>query len=112
MASLQTVVELPEFIRRARAIMPDEERAALVTFIAAKPDVGISLGGGLRKVRLARDGGGKSGGFRLVFVFSGRETPLFLLTIFAKNEKANLSKGEQARLITLSKMLLAHYGER
>ena len=53
MTRLQTVVELPEFLRRAKAIMTEEERAALVDFIAANPQGGIALGGGLRKVRFA-----------------------------------------------------------
>jgi hypothetical protein len=111
MMRLQTVVELPEFLRRARAIMTEAERAALVATIAANPEAGVSLGGGLRKVRFAREGGGKSGGYRTFFVFGGNKTPLFLLTVFAKNEKDNLSKGEQVELIALSKALLEHYGD-
>lgn len=110
MAELQTVVELPEFLRRAKAIMTDEERAALVDYIAAHPQAGVSLGGGLRKVRIAREGGGKSGGYRTIYVFGGTHMPLFLVTVFAKNEKDNLSRTEQADLISLSKALLARYG--
>ena len=112
MASLQTVVELPEFLRRAKAIMSDEERIALVDFVAANPEAGVSLGGGLRKVRVARQGGGKSGGYRTIFVFGGTHVPIFLVTVFAKNEKDNLSRAEQAELITMSKALLARYGDR
>ena len=112
MTQLQTVVELPEFLRRAKAIMADDERAALVDFIAANPEAGTSLGGGLRKVRFARPGGGKSGGYRTVYVFGGTEVPIFLVTVFAKNEQDNLSKAEQADLIALSKVLLASYGVR
>ncbi len=106
----QTVVELPEFLRRAKATMTDEERAALVDFIAAHPEAGVALGGGLRKVRFARPGGGKSGGYRTVFVFGGSDIPVFLVTVFAKNEKDNLSRTEQAELIALSKVLIASYG--
>ncbi|MEO6215170.1 MAG: type II toxin-antitoxin system RelE/ParE family toxin [Sphingomonas sp.] len=112
MASLQTVVELPEFLRRAKAIMSDEERVALVDFVAANPKPGVSLGGGLRKVRVAREGGGKSGGYRTIFVFGGTHIPIFLVTVFAKNEKDNLSRTEQAELIAMSKALLARYGDR
>ena len=111
MTRLQTVVELPEFIRRAKAIMSDEERIALVDHIAANPEAGVSLGGGLRKVRIAREGGGKSGGYRTIHVFGGAHVPLFLVTVFAKNEKDNLSRSEQTELIALSKALLAHYGD-
>jgi hypothetical protein len=35
---LQTVVELPEFLRRAKAIMSEDEQAALVDFVAANPE--------------------------------------------------------------------------
>lgn len=109
---MQTVVELPEFLRRAKAIMSDDERAALVDYVAANPEAGISLGGGLRKVRIAREGGGKSGGYRTIYVFGGTHVPIFLVTVFAKNEKDNLGKAEQAELIALSKALLARYGDR
>ena len=56
MTRLQTVVELPEFQRRAMAIMSDQEREAAIDFIAANPEAGVSLGGGLRKVRIPREG--------------------------------------------------------
>lgn len=112
MPTLQTVVELPEFLPRAKAIMADSERAALVDFVAGNPESGVSLGGGLRKLRFARPGGGKSGEYRTVYVWGGVEVPIFLVTVFAKNEKDNLGKTEQAELIALSKALIAHYGDR
>jgi len=112
MTRLQTVVELPQFLRRATAIMSDEERAALVDYVAANPEAGVSLGGGLRKVRIARAGGGKSGGYRTIHVFGGTRMPIFLVTVFAKNEQDNLGRAEQAELIALGKVLLAHYGDR
>ncbi len=111
MTDLQTVVELPEFLRRAKAIMSEEERSALVDFVAGSPEAGVSLGGGLRKVRFARPGGGKSGGYRTVYVFGGKHMPIFLVTVFAKNEKDNLGRKEQAELVQMSKALIARYGE-
>ena len=111
MTHLQTVVELPEFLRRARAIMGESEQAALVDFVAANPLAGVSLGGGLRKIRFAREGGGKSGGYRTVYVFGGLHMPIFLVTVFAKNERDNLGRAEQAELIALAKALIARYGD-
>jgi len=112
MTALQTVVELPEFLRRAKAIMTESERLGLVTYIAANPEAGVSLGSGLRKVRIPRAGGGKSGGYRTIYVFGGTQMPIFLVTVFAKNEKDNLSKTEQAAAIQLSKILFDTYGDR
>jgi hypothetical protein len=111
MTRLQTVVELAEFQRRAKAIMSDQEREAAINYIAANPEAGVSLGGGLRKVRIPREGGGKSGGFRAMYVFGGAHMPIFLITVFAKNEKANLSKSEQSMAVEMSKMLIAKYGD-
>jgi hypothetical protein len=62
MTYLQTVVELDSFLKQATAIMSDDERMGIVSYLAANPEAGVSLGGGLRKVRVAREGGGKSGG--------------------------------------------------
>jgi hypothetical protein len=110
MTRLQTVVETEPFLRRAKAIMTDEEREGIVVFLATNPEAGISLGGGLRKVRVAREGGGKSGGYRTLYVFGGTHMPIFLLTVFAKNEKDNLTKAEQAAAVELSRKLIATYG--
>ena len=57
MTTPQTVVELAIFERQAKAIMSDEERAAIIDFVAANPEAGVPLGGGLRKVRVARRSG-------------------------------------------------------
>ena len=108
--SIVTVAETPEFQRRARAIMSDEERLALIDFIARNPTAGVSIGGGIRKVRFARDGGGKSGGYRVVHFYSGDDdVPIFLITVFAKNEKANLTKAEAEAVKALGKMLADSY---
>ena len=110
MQRLQTVVELDTFLRRAKAIMSDDERAGIVSFLAANPEAGVSLGGGLRKVRVPRAGGGKSGGYRTLYVFGGVAMPLILVTVYAKNEKDNLTKAEQAAAVALSKQLISAYG--
>ena len=106
------MVGLESFLKRARAIMSDDERLGIVTFLTANPEAGVPLGGGLRKVRIAREGGGKSGGYRTLYVFGGSMMPLFLMTVFAKNEKDNLTKAEQAAAVALSKELLATYGAK
>ncbi|QUS38515.1 addiction module toxin RelE [Tardiphaga alba] len=111
MTTLQTVVELPELLRRAKMIMTDGERVALVDFIATNPEAGVSLGGGLRKVRIPREDGGKSGGYRTVYVFGRVHMPIYLVTVFAKNEKDNLTKAEQAAAVALAKALIAIHGD-
>jgi hypothetical protein len=90
-----TVVETVRFLKDADWLMPESDRAELVGFIAANPHVGdlIPGTGGVRKVRWALPGGGKSGGARVVYYFHNESLPVFLLAAYGKNEKANLSEG-------------------
>lgn len=109
----QTVIETPEFIKRARAAgMSDEDRMDIIDQLAENPEAGISLGGGLRKVRIARRGSGKSGGYRVLHFYRAPDMPLFLLTVFAKNEKANISRSEKADLVKLCDLIAETYGAR
>jgi hypothetical protein len=54
--------------------------------------------GGFRKVRVARGGTGKRGGARVIYIFRNNKFPLFLITVFPKNEKANLTQAERNAL--------------
>ena len=64
------------------------------------------------KIRWARDGRGKSGGVRVVYYFHSEAMPLYLLTMFAKNEQANLSKAERNELASLVDVLVQIWFER
>jgi len=108
--SIVTVVETPEFQRRARGLMSDDERLALIDFVARNPTAGVSIGGGVRKFRFARDGGGKSGGYRVIHFFcADAGVPIFLITVFGKNEKANLTPRETDMVRQLGEALAASY---
>jgi hypothetical protein len=90
--------------------MAEAERFALVDRIAAEPEAGLSLGGGLWKLRAARPGAGRRGGLRVFYVFGGAYMPIFLITLFAKNEQDNLTPLELAAAIRLSRALISSYG--
>lgn len=108
--TLVTVVETAEFQRRARAIMSDAERLELIDFVARNAMTCVSIGGGVRKFRFARGGGGKSGGYRVIHFFSpDNGMPVFLITVFEKNERANLTKTETEAVKTLGEVLSATY---
>lgn len=95
---MQTVIETPSFLRDAKfAGLSDEERTWIVDFIAYDPDAGdeIKGTGGARKIRFSGKGKGKSGGYRVITFYSGDDIPTFLLNIFAKNERADLSQTER-----------------
>ena len=98
---MHTVVETPVFIRNAeKAGVTDKERDHIITFLATTPDAGnvISGTGGARKVRFAARGKGKSGGSRVITFFSGEAIPVFLLDIYTKGEKIDLTQSEKNTL--------------
>jgi hypothetical protein len=94
---LITVAETPLFVRQAEKVWNDEEREAFVTFIAANPEVGdvIPDTGGVRKVRWARAGSGKRGGTRVIYFYHDANRPLYLLLVYAKARRENLSSDEK-----------------
>ena len=61
----------------------------------------ISLGFKMYKIRGAKEGRGKSGGFRNIFFWKKDELIIFCL-LFAKNEQDNLSSAEEKALRILS----------
>ena len=76
---MTAVAETNHFQRRARAIMNDEERMAVIDQLARNPTAGVSIGAGVWKLRFAREGGGKSGGFRVIYFYRMDERiPIFL----------------------------------
>jgi hypothetical protein len=97
---LHAVVETPEFLSDASPILNDAERQALINFLAENPTAGdIMQGtGGARKLRWGAKGRGKSGGARVITFYAGADLPVFLMAIFGKNEKANLSVAERNEL--------------
>ncbi|MDR1250371.1 MAG: type II toxin-antitoxin system RelE/ParE family toxin [Treponema sp.] len=106
-----TVIETPSFLRDSKELLDDDEREALIAYLAYNPKVGrMVVGtGGIRKMRWARENEGKSGGYRVVYFYHSEETPLFALNVFAKNEKANLTKEERNDLKELTAVLRENY---
>ena len=112
---MQTVVETPTFVRDARAAAVSEgEHKQIVDFIAANPDGGSEIPGtgGARKLRFAGKGKGKSGGYRVITFYSGKDIPVFLLNLFAKNERTDLTQRERNQFKTVLGELAEAYRRR
>lgn len=63
-------------------------------------------------MRFAGKGKGKSGGYPVITFFSGTGIPVFLLNIFAKNEKTNLAPKERRVLKSVLADIVQTYGSR
>jgi len=87
---------------------------AIVDRLASDPTCGVVIpgGGGIRKVRFGFGARGKSGGARIVYLFSGTNLPVFILAVFAKNEKANLSTAERNALGKMVATMIEDYRRR
>jgi hypothetical protein len=108
-----TVVEVEPFPSRAAEVWSDDERMAFISFIANSSDAGdlIPGSGGVRKVRWSRSGTGKRGGVRVIYYFHDESIPLFLLTVYPKSRKDDLSAAELKAIKKLVSVLRSTYGK-
>lgn len=109
---MHSVVETPDYLADAKAAgVSDDERTAIVDKIAANPEAGdeIKGTGGARKVRFAGRGKGKSGGYRVITFYSGQDVPVFLLNVFSKGERVDLTQAERNALKAELPLLVEDY---
>ncbi|KKO45318.1 toxin RelE [Arsukibacterium ikkense] len=99
-------IETSLFTKQIKQIATDDELRVLQQELIAQPMKGdlITGTGGLRKVRMATDGQGKSGSARVIYFLATAEI-IYLLLAYAKNEKDSLTAAEKAELKQLTKLL-------
>lgn len=108
---MHSVVETVPYLADAERLFSADESMAIVDMVAANPLCGVVIPGtgGVRKVRVSASGRGKRGGARVIYLFGGDDVPIFLLAVFAKNEKADLNQAERNELRKVSAALLKTY---
>lgn len=100
-------IETPTFTRAVLSLLTDEEYKDLQDVLVENPELGdlISGGGGIRKVRYAAQGRGKSGGVRVIYYWAKDKEQVYMLMIYPKSKKDNLKAVETAILRKLVKEL-------
>jgi mRNA-degrading endonuclease RelE of RelBE toxin-antitoxin system len=90
-------IETSIFTKKYTQYLSDDEYRKMQIFLLNKPDVGVLIPGtgGLRKVRWSLDNKGKSGGIRIIYYWEKKKHQIYLMTIYAKNEKVDLSSSEK-----------------
>ena len=94
------------FDRFARKERLGDQRLCEAIARAGRGLVDADLGGSLIKQRVARQGGGRSGGYRTIIAFRAAQRSVFLYG-FAKNERDNIDDRELNDLKALARHFLA-----
>jgi hypothetical protein len=104
-----TVVETSAFARRAEKLLSIEEHDELLFSLALHPESGDEIPGtgGVRKVRFAARGKGKSGGVRVIYYFYDEENPLYAIFLYGKNEQVNLTPRQKKEVAAFAATIKA-----
>lgn len=101
------VLPIPPFDRQLKRLSKKypslkEEYLQLIDSLEQNPEQGTTLGNNCYKIRLsiASKGKGKSGGARVVTSFIIADTAVYLLSIYDKSEKQNLTDKELSELLS------------
>ena len=112
---MQTVVETSTFSRQADKLFANEERAALIGFLAANPFAGDEIrgAGGVRHVRVPSSGRGKRGGARVIYYVYDEMMPIYALLVYAKGARSEMTADQKKAVAALAAALkVAMKGER
>jgi len=101
---LHSVLETSAFSRRADALLSRDERAELIETLAQNPGAGDVVPGlgGVRKLRFAPKGRGKSGAFRVIYYVLTEDMPVLALLLYGKNEQDDLSPAQRKVVASLA----------
>ena len=92
--------ETAHFTRLLPGYLSDDEYREFQDYIIEHPEAGdiIKGSGGIRKIRWGAKGKGKRGGVRIIYYWQRPDSHIYLITLYAKNELADLTPGEIAAL--------------
>ena len=93
-------VETSVFTKHLPAHLDDDSYVALQAFLAARPSAGAIIrgSGGVRKIRWGSRGRGKRGGIRIIYYWRVPEGRIYLLTLYRKGVRDDLTAAEQATM--------------
>jgi len=112
--NVNTVAETPQFQKKAKRLLSIIEKEDLIAHLAVNPKAGVLIEGtgGIRKLRWGHADKGKSGGVRVIYYYHSEIMPLYLLTVFGKNERANISQQEKQTLAKTVDQLVDYWRRR
>ena len=106
---MQTVAETPTFARQADKLFSEDEKRAVIDFLAENPLAGDEIPGtgGVRKLRFGASGRGRRGGARVICYFLDETMPIYALLAYAKSARTDLSPDQKRAVSALVAALKA-----
>lgn len=90
------LIETPVFTRQVLAQLEDDEYRVLQLYLVHHPERGVIIpgAGGLRKLRWQLPGRGKRGGARIIYFWKMARARLYLLFLYPKNVRSDLTRAQ------------------
>jgi hypothetical protein len=100
-------IRLPSYERSSKGLFGEEEHRRVESMLVDDPVAGdvIEGTGGVRKLRVALSGGGKRGGARVIYYYRQSKGRIYLVLVYAKNERENITRAERNAMRTLTAAL-------
>jgi len=97
-------IETPIFTKAIQLLLEDDEYKSLQVALLLRPEQGsiIPGSGGLRKIRWASKGKGKRGGLRVIYYWDTKNEVFYMLLIYSKSKKDDLTPDQ---LLVLSQLV-------
>ena len=104
-------VEASTFTKRLVRLVDDESYRELQNELAENPEKGklIQRTGGLRKVRMAARGKGKSGGARVIYLYLAMHGVIYMVYVYDKGEAEDLTPAQKQELKAIAEAIKKEY---
>ncbi|MCK5706253.1 MAG: type II toxin-antitoxin system RelE/ParE family toxin [Candidatus Aureabacteria bacterium] len=101
-------IETPMFTKLLKGILTDDDYKNLQLALLTNPKKGkvIPEGGGLRKIRWKIESKGKRGGVRVIYYWISAEYTFYMITLYKKSYKEDLTKEQLKALVKYVKEYL------
>ena len=93
------------FTKRLRELVKDDDYKSVQLALVLRPEAGqiIRGSGGLRKIRWAASGGGKSGGYRFIYYWDKSNERIYMIFVYTKRAQNDLTPSQLKILRKLAK---------
>lgn len=109
-----SIAEMGQAKKDLDSCLNEQEKDELIDWLSLHPDIGDIIQGtnGVRKTRWSYGGKGKRGGLRIIYYFRDLNMPIYLIAVYKKNEKMNITAKEKQMISQLVDELVDHWASK